>query len=206
MPYSEDMPFFIDSSGDANSSMYFPTTMPMNRKDDSGKERDRFNLRFIGFAVTDSERLGTFHKPGDGILRMIIYSDEGKISFLRNTPPYRRTTYESARTNVKGNTLDRVNDNTAGNEHNIVDIAENVTAFRLKGYTLGGTSDSPLPSVNGELNHPPYLLVIQLSVIDSKTNFEKWQNAANDTERNEIFQENGYTFQRAVLLRQRRAK
>ena len=189
--YSEDMPFYIEKNG---ARMYFPTAMPMNRKKDNGSERDRFSLRFVGFSVNDN-----------GVLQMSIYSDEGNGAFLRNTPPYRNRTYEKACENVRKNTVELAN--TSENEHNFVEIAENVVDFKLIGYTLDSGTGGEIKRVDSseDVNTPPYLLVIQLSVIDSKANFDEWKKASGDA-KSEIFQEHGYTFQRAVVLRQRSVK
>lgn len=86
-----------------------------------------------------------------------------------------------------------------------VDIIENVIGFKLKGHYLTGTSSGMKASSNGTHNYAPYLLEIELKVLDSKDNFRKWQLApdghkADYTGKDDIFEEYGYTFRRAVLL------
>lgn len=194
--YTENMPFAIYGRKTVNSvtfyeKIYFPTVMPMNRKDNSGNERDRYNMRFIGFSVNS-----------DGILQMRIYSDEKNNAFVKQLPPYRRgktPTYSGACSNVQSKI-----DNAS--EHNLVDIAEYVTRFRLIPFnTTGASAGDPISKSTSDSTHrtPPYLVEIEISMLDSKESFARWKNGS-DNEKAEIEQESGFTFRRAVLLGDRR--
>ena len=52
---------------------------------------------------------------------------------------------------------------------------------------------------DGDTDVAPYLLEIELKIMDSRESFKKWQDA-DDDKKDDIFAENGYTFRRAVLL------
>jgi len=49
---------------------------------------------------------------------------------------------------------------------------------------------------------PPYLVEIEITMLDSADRYEQWKNASS-AEKNNIVAEYGYTFRRAVLLGQR---
>ena len=173
--YTENMPFLIKHD-EKDSKMYFPTAMPMNRKDENGKERDKISMRFIGFS-----------RSGDGILRMHIYSDEGKLrSFQENMPPFaskkqsgEASTYDAACKTVKDNTVDK--NDYSGKEYNCLELMENVTEFELIPCKLGGDK------MTGEVKTPPYKLDIKLGITDSDG-------------------ENTYYFRRSILLNYRGAR
>ena len=196
--YTENMPFLIDRQDPKDSKMFFPTAMPMNRKDENGKERDKISMRFIGFSRSE-----------DGILRMHIYSDEGKLrSFQENMPPFARkkqsgeaSTYEAACKTVMKNTVDK--NDYSGEEHNCIELMENVVHFELSpryrvGYLMGVQPGAVY--IASSKNSPPYKLDITLGVIDSKENFENWKN--NTLTGNE----NTYYFRRSILLNYRGAR
>ncbi len=192
--YTENMPFYIEHDA-SYSKIYFPTAMPMNRKDADGNERDKLSMRFIGFS------LGT-----DGILRMHIYSDEGKVrSFQENIPPFIRTPengktpYQKACETVKANTVDK--NDYSGKEYNCVELMENVVGFDLVpryriGYMMGVVPGGAAYDENSQ-NSPPYILMISLRVKDSKENFDKWK-AGEGT-----LSEHTYYFRRSILLNYR---
>ncbi len=193
--YTEEMPFKIygKDSGNLYTKIFFPTVMPMNRKDNDGNERDKYNLRFVGFLLND------------GVLEMRIFSDEKATGYLRNLPPYRRgksPNYATALSTIES----KIENPGDGKEHNKIEIAEFVTAFRLIPYntSTSGAKD-PVQKDTSASEHvtPPYLLEIEISMLDTRNNYELWK-AASATEKAEIEQEHGYTFRRAVLLGDRR--
>ena len=197
--YSEEMPFMLYDKKTVNSvshyeKIFFPTVMPMNRKDNSGVERDKYSLRFAGFLLNE-----------DGVLEMRIFSDEQSTNYLRYLPPYRRgksPDYNTARTYIK----EKIENPGSGKEHNKIEIAEFVTSFRLIPYNTN-SADAKEPvskdTSSGEHWTPPYLLEIEISMLDTRANYSKWKTASAD-EKKEIEQESGYTFRRAVLLGDRR--
>lgn len=191
--YSDEMPFLIKRDA-VNSKMYFPTAIPMNRKDASGKNRDKNSMRFVGFSKSD-----------DGVLRMHIYSDEGRSSFQKNIPPYvRGYSYNSACNKVASETIDKTSYD--GKEHNLIELMENVCKFELVPYTRGAEVDDVVKKFTGsELKSPPYRLDIKLAVMDSKENFDKWKSASG-SDKTDLENENCLYFTRTVLLNRREAK
>ena len=198
--YTENMPFFIDATS-RFCKIYFPTAMPMNRKDASGNERDKQGLRFIGFSLAE-----------DGILRMHIFSDEKKTGFQRLIPPFVRTSggveaaYQAACNTVANNTVNKTD--YTGEEHNVIELAENVDAFSLRPYMRNGGARTAPRYVNST-NSPPYLLEIELRVIDSKENFKKrrdYLDAGDGMATTAVLEEHSYTFNRSILLNYRGAR
>lgn len=205
--YSDDMPFEIACTAEGDYRIFFPTAMPMNRTDASGKNLDVYSMRFIGFEVVKKENDDDF-----GTLRMLIYSDEGDKNFLNIMPPYsakrkRRggNTYTSA-TAALDTVRKKIFPSTGSvDERNKIEIIENVTDFKLIAYNLPKTKNGDLvedEEFADPMNTPPYLLEIEISVIDNKKNFIAWRD--NKNMRKEIEREHGYTFRRAVLLGDRR--
>ena len=208
--YTEDMPFEISSNGSGvYNRILFPTAMPMNRKDNDGKDRDKYSLRFIGFDLDQNT----------GVLKMNIYSDEGKTSFLNLMPPYsakrrgrsgggnipRPATADAARSWVRNAIFPSGSSLPA---YNSVEIVENVINFRMLCYDLPQDPTSPTLtfrgfSDDGALTTPPYMMIIELQMLESKDQYRKWRAASND-ERKEIANEFGHTFHRALLLGDRR--
>lgn len=211
--YTEDMPFEISSTSGSTQyeRIFFPTAMPMNRKDNDGKDRDKYSLRFIGFDLDQNT----------GVLKMNIYSDEGKTSFLNLMPPYsakrrgrsgggnipRPTTADAARSWVRNAIFPS---GSSPDAYNSVEIVENVVNFRMLCYDLPQDPTSPQlilrdarPSADGVLTTPPYMMIIELQMLESKDQYRKWRAASSD-ERTEIKNEFGHTFHRALLLGDRR--
>lgn len=201
--YTEDMPFEISNDSTQHYRIFFPTVMPMNRKDENGNDRDKYSMRFVGFDLDEAT----------GILKMYIHSDEGNSSFLNVMPPYsanrrRRggnsySNADSARAGVRNEVF-----SSSPETHNTVEIVENVVDFRFYCYDLPQNPGDPLilrNNISGSnaLNSPPYLLVVELRMLESKDLYQKWFNA-NVTEREEIVNEFGHTFHRALLLGDRR--
>lgn len=182
--YTDGMPFYIKKDA-KNSVMFFPTAMPMNRKKGDA-DLDKISMRFIGFLLT-----------ADGVLRMQIYSDEGKTrSFQKNMPPFSNAS--NAFNTVKGKTID----STASEEYNRIDLMENVCKFELIPYIREVGVDKKIEAVN-ETNAPPYRLDIRLTVADSPENWKNWGSA---TDKAAFEEENCYQFTRSVLLNYRGAK
>lgn len=91
-----------------------------------------------------------------------------------------------------------------------VDICENVIGLKFTRYVaLEDPSEPNNASKNkldetaktGKTNAAPYLVEIELKMLDSRESFLKWRENKEDADkRNDIFLEHGYTFRRAVLL------
>lgn len=214
--YTYEVPFQIyNKKGSGNNTYYtdvfFPTTVPMNRvfKDNASgslKKLDKLSVRFVGFSLTD------------GVLQMRIFSDKMNDTaqqyndFSQLLPPYRKrngTTYDDACENIE-NALKLEPDSKyqIDKSRDHIDIIENVTAFKLIPFNPVGKASYARIELDDDagavISTPPYLLEIEISVLDSKESFRKWKSAS-DNEKKEIETESGYTFRRAVLLGDRRS-
>lgn len=174
--YSDGMPFLI-----TNDKMYFPTAMPMNRKKD-GKDLDKISMRFIGF-----------DRSADGVLRMSIYSDEGKAaSFQKNMPPYAKSK------DISGKLFDNAKD------HNLIELMDNVVEFKLVPYFLDAKEKNKAAAPkSGSCSSPPYRLDITLTVADSKESFDACKADPDNTD---LKDEHCFEFTRSVLFNYRGAE
>ena len=208
--YTENMPFEISNRQGSGAQqhyeeIFFATSIPMNRRVQNASgvwvNLDVYDVRFIGFRRNTS-----------GVLEMRIFSDRINGSspysnFARLLPPYRRRRGSSGGmtyTNACGVIASHLN-NASGND--LVEIIENVTSFKLIPFNMAGRAANArvqMDTADTIQRTLPYLLEIEISIIDSKDNFRRWLNAANAAEREEIETESGYTFRRAVLLGDRR--
>ena len=200
--YTEDMPFEISAASGNYNRIFFPSSMPMNRKNNSGNDRDKYSMRFIGFHLDQST----------GVLKMNIYSDEGNRSFLNIMPPYsanrrRRGGNNYSTAAAARNAVSSAIFSSSIASHNSVEIVENVTNFRLLCYDLPQNPGDELilrdPDSDGSLYSPPYLLIIELHMLESKEQYQKWRTGTT-SEREDIRDEFGHTFHRALLLGDRR--
>ena len=196
--YMDEMPFELKAASSSAShyeSVFFATTIPMNRKDDN------FNLRFIKFAIEEVKIEESDECKKTGVLKMRIVSDHTSGDFAKWLPPYRKHKGPNYKT-ACGKINDKF-DKASGKDS--IDIIENVTSFKLFAYNMSAKranaklKKDTIDAKTQMQNTPPYLLEIEISVIDSKENYKKWDKAGKD-EKKEIETESGYTFRRAVLL------
>ena len=197
--FTEEMPFCLEKDSKSFKSVYFATSIPMNRnvlKNGTWEKLDEFELRFIKFELEN-----------DGVLTMRIFSDRKNgnnsyADFSKLFPPFRKQgkSYRDACAVIKNRLKDATDEDR-------LEIMENVTSFKLFAYDMDNKkANAKLKKVEidantPDLSTPPYLLEIEISVIDSKDNFRKWQDPqASESEKKEIETESGYTFRRAVLL------
>ena len=91
-----------------------------------------------------------------------------------------------------------------------VDIIENVVSFKILRFVaeanLDGDGnvesydyDEDTPAT-GNTTAAPYLIEVELRMLDSRESFRMWQEADSQDEKDAIFAEYGYTFRRAILL------
>ena len=194
MVYYENVPFSLDdNSGEADDSLWFATAIPMENRED-----DHFYLRFLKF-----ER-----NADDGVLKMKIYSDESERSrFPSLFPPFDGNPHFKSADSARNHVDTKLNSTTDGNGVSNVTIIENVTSFRVKAFYARKNGENwELKYKEGDAESPPYLMEIELSLLDSPASYERWKDADTDEEKKEIFTERGYTFRRAVLLGQRSAE
>ncbi|MBQ4329108.1 MAG: type II secretion system protein [Lentisphaeria bacterium] len=95
-----------------------------------------------------------------------------------------------------------------------IDICENVIGLKFTRFVAEEDPDDPdnadknklnAQAKTGKTNDAPYLVEIELKMLDSRESFLKWKEAG-DTEKKRIFLEHGYTFSRAVLLGKKGSK
>lgn len=197
--YADEMPFGIYND---NQALFFATAMKMDRYKSNGEALDKYDMRFVGFQLY-SGSVDDFK----GKLYMLIYADEGKNRrFMENFPPFRdKTVYDdqcakikSAMSDLMPKSKDFFDDEK--NARNCVEIAENVVSFKCNAYNIKNDAKT---LESGDLSVPPYLLEIEITMLDSKESFDQWRNAS-DPEKKNIVTEFGYTFRRAILLTDRR--
>lgn len=151
-----------------------------------------------------------------GTLQMIVYSGQnakGSKNFYGQLFPNYRvserrdkviTTVVQANTHIKkvfdaveetgdNPTVDSVETRAAA-----TDIVENVIGLKFERYIVNAAGDG-INKSSGDSNFAPYLIDIELQVLDSRESFLLWQEADADGKK-AIFTEHGYTFRRAVLL------
>jgi hypothetical protein len=164
--------------GSTSSTIYFMTTMPMNRR-----KNDLFKgFRFLRFKVENGE------------LRMDIASAHDfkkPTKFQHLVPPY-DSFYKNRPS--EGVIFNKPYYDSTEDESSAV-IVKNVTAFKLVPFD----DDLKEKSSDTTLTEPPKMLRIELSIIDNADKFAEWQSADND-DKKAIQEEFGYTFQRVVVL------
>lgn len=213
---------FVDTDNDAQR-------YPFNIDDDSGsKGAELDSIWFISrmargngghyrhivkFRLVDPD--GT--QDNAGTLQMIVYSGQnarGSKNFYGQLfPTYRDSSrrdkviksISQANTHIN-NVFKAVED--SGDKPTVdsvetyaaaTDIIENVIGLKLEHYTVNADGDGLSNALSGDSSFAPYLIDIELRVLDSRESFLLWQKASNE-EKNKIFMEHGYTFRRAVLL------
>ena len=116
--------------------------------------------------------------------------------------------YKTGTKYLKDNPDIKTDEGTVKTKAVAVDICENVIDLKFKYYVAKDVADdspdfSELESdaKTAKSNGAPYLVEIELKMLDSRDSFQIWKDAAGDANKqNRIFLEHGYTFSRAVLL------
>lgn len=203
--YADEMPFGIykKDKKDDNHALFFATAMKMDRYKSNGEALDKYGMRFIGFQLY-SGSVDDFK----GKLYMLIYADEGKNRrFLENFPPFDENgawkdqcdKIKSAMSDLMPDSKDFFDDES--NARNCVEVAENVVSFKCNAYNIKNDAKT---LESGDLSVPPYLLEIEITMLDSKESFDRWSAASEKKDKDDIVREFGYTFRRAILLTDRR--
>lgn len=207
-----------DSFGNRKYQFWFATGMPMENRTE-----DNYFLRFVKFKLDMNNADDDNSEPG--VLKMLIYSDRSnKRNFPLLFPPYEGNPYASDNKKAIAKINDKFNDIEKGNSSidngDVVELIKNVTAFKIVSFPAlpKGRRDweikadeALLNSSNKIINSPPYLVEIEISLIDNDDKFQQWldiegSDTAAQKKRDEIFAEYGYTFRRAVLIGQRSAE
>lgn len=184
-------PFIIENPNTDNSKIYFAAQSKM---DNLPGTKD---IRFISF-----QRTGTHNEK----LVMAIFADNGTddsgpTAYSYFFPPYGEgavTSYEVAK-NLLVTKLD--NKVSTTQDDNSAIVLNNVTGLRFIPFarmTTGGGSEIIAPSGNKYDRKPPYLIEIQLSLMDKK-NFDTWRNLPT-AQQDAFRQQHERTFTRAVFL------
>lgn len=173
---------------------------------------DRGHYRhFIKFRLVDPTDK---NHDSAGILQMLRFSGgvNGK-NFWQLFPPYSskrvrgKTVYSpsDARKEVNKVFKDMEEDDepeVSGGQA-VVDIAENVVSFKLERYIAETETSNKLEKKSGDVKMAPYLIEVEVKMLDNHESFKAWQNAETQSERDNVFIEHGYTFRRAILLGKR---
>lgn len=199
--YSNEYPFYI-----ASDKIMFVSKMPLGNNYDA----DSHWRRFIMFSLSDPE---VITNDTAGNLQMSVY--QGKNSRRRYGwlfPPYGSANgnrYFNDADDALAYAYSAIHD---PDDSDVIDIIENVVDLKFVWYdaeyndsATGSDWDFVLASAASSIS-PPFLVEVEISIMNSRDNFIKWQDASSTSERNDIFAENGYTFRRAVLIGKRSAQ
>jgi len=159
-------------------------------------------IRFVLVDPTDTD------KDDAGTLQIHKYTGNGTPGYFRDLMPgyssrKRRSKIKSkdqAMTHLQkvwhavetGTAASGVGDPSASS----VDLINNVVSLKMTRHIANGTD---LKEEDGCTEGAPFVIDIELRVLDSRDSFRNWQQAT-DSEKEQIFIEHGYTFRRAVLL------
>ncbi len=195
--YYENVPFCIFNNSDSDQ-LLFVSRMPLGS---SGSNR-LSSLRFFQFSLIDPT---DSNNTNAGTLQLRIFSGRGKKKYSWVFPPYDD---ENRYFKNPGDAFDYVHDalnDTNTEDDTVVDVIENVIGINFECYKSVFESSSwklekhDYTSGN-HLKTPPYLVEVEIMMLDSEESFKKWQEAGTAAKKKEVFAEFGYTFRRAVLL------
>lgn len=163
------------------------------------------DCRFISFrrGASNDDKLR-------GKLLMVIYSDKNNAdNFYALFPPYASSNRGAKLGELKGyfNTLvANFKTHTGNGEYEYCQvIAENVVSFKISAYVLSGTSTPTdtrtlsKASDSADLDTPPYMLTLQMTVLDAD-NYEKWRNIGNAAAKTNFLIQHQRTFCRNVFI------
>jgi len=198
-----EYPFFINEK-----TVWFASAMATG---DGTPRRHFLQFRLVDPASTTFTNAGT--------LQMIRYSGQnakgGGNFFGQLFPSYGETKRKRRKINEYSKAMDHVekvfkaveednqdNPTVDGVETRAtaIDICENVIDLKFTRF-IADDANSKLDAdaKSGDTQKAPYLVEVEIKMLDSRDSFIKWKNAPA-SEKDEIFLEHGYTFQRAVLL------
>ena len=208
--YSEYVPFYIVNTNDSDR-VWFASRM----QEANSISNHLGGRRFFQFSLVDPRDTG---KNDAGNLQLRIFKGRNASKKFRWIfPPYNNDNRYFKTPAAAFEEVDEMltDNNTGTTKDVIVDIIENVIGFNLVWYNRiqDASGNWKLDKVvTGNQKTPPYLVEIEIMLIDTKENFRSWQGfkdvtgdddtvkAAKKKKRDEIFSEFGYTFRRAILL------
>lgn len=198
--YYENVPFYIENDSDSDR-IWFASRMPLGN---SASDRVA-GLRFYQFSLVSPT--ATSNREA-GNLQLRVFSGRGERKFGWVFPAYNNDNRFFKNANSAFNYVNDALSDSNTEDDTVVDIIENVIAFNLVWHNgeydpqnSADKSDWKLEkSADSSQKSPPYLVEVEIMMLDSKESFKKWQDASSSTDKDEIFAEYGYTFRRAVLL------
>ncbi len=206
--YSESEPFgIVDDDGVdgyEKDSIWFVSRMALG---DSGHYRHLIRFHLVDPMDDDNRDAGilqihkyTGHNSDKGFYGQLFPSYEGRTKKKRTR--YRIKSRSEAIDHIEKvwEALDKGEENptvTVKTHATSVDLIENVVGLKLIRYVADGKN---LVQKSGDIDSAPYLIEIELRVLDSRESFQMWQEASGKTAKDNIFIEHGYTFRRKVLL------
>ncbi len=204
--YYDDEPFGIvdddGTDGYEQDSIWFVSCMALG---DGGHKRHLVRFHLVDPTDKDNKYAGNlqlqkYTGQEKGFYSQLFPSYDNRNS--RSRSRYKIKSRSEAITHIKKvwKELDDGNDEPTVDVKTYavsVDLIENVVGLKLIRFVADG---SDLVEKNGNSEVAPYLVEIELRMLDSRESFKKWQDAGNKTEKDNIFIEHGYTFRRAVLL------
>lgn len=195
--YYESVPFYIENNSNSDR-IWFPSRMPLGNS--AGNKVA--GVRFYQFSLIDPAAASNREA---GNLQLRAFSGRGERRFGWVFPAYNSDNRYFKNPESAFNYVNSALSDTDLDDDTVVDIIENVVAFNLVWHNGkfdpqedANQSDWKLEkSSDNSQKSPPYLVEVEIRMLDSKESFRKWQDA---TDKDEVFAEYGYTFRRAVLL------
>ena len=202
--YETDFPFYIRDNNHTDQ-IWFPSRIPPKG---DGYAGNSFGRNYLQFTLVEPL---TANDENAGKLRLRYFNGgnnkitKRKYSWIFNAYNENNRYFKNA-----GDAFDFIKNafDSSLDEEFELDIIENVIGFNLIWYNgihspKAGASDSDWElrknTTEVDSKTPPYLVEVEIKMLDSKESFKKWQSAAA-AKRDEVFSEYGYTFRRAVLI------
>ncbi|MBR2345184.1 MAG: type II secretion system protein [Lentisphaeria bacterium] len=200
--YYENVPFSIDQN---NNYIWFAGGMTEDVRNDSTSKNSYY--RFVKFL-----------RNNNGYLEMRTFSakhNQADAFKRKYFPPFDtwNGSDESSRAEHAWDDVESKLQSTNSSDVDVVTLIGNVTDFKLSyryiKETYSGTASDYEVSYAGltqnsdssfrDLKTPPYWVEIEISMMDTPENYDKWENASGSA-KDEIFREHGHTFRRLVFL------
>ena len=192
--YYVDVPFYIkNDSSDKRGRIWFASRMQLGNSSSNSVS----GRRFFQFSLVDPKDKNDREA---GNLQLRIFSGRKEQKFGWVFPAYGEDNRFFKDFNAAFNYVNNKLQDSNRDDDTIVDVAENVTEFNLTWYNSkdDGEKWSLEKMTSDEQKTPPYLVEVEIRMLDSKDHFKAWQDKPAD--RDEIFAQYGYTFRRAILL------
>ncbi len=179
----------LGDSGHDHHFVKFRLVNPMGSQDNAGAFQ---MIKYTGQNVKGKRHFFDELFPG--------YSDDNrKIKDYEDAMDHLRDVFEKVQENggTDNPDVDGMETKAAA-----VDVIENVVSFRIIRYEAKEKADGSYEFnyADGNTCAAPYLIEVELRMLDSRESFRRWREAADQDAKDDIFAEYGYTFRRAILL------